>query len=211
MQTRSNTFQPIVSVFHQPELVDAIKEAGKIISVEKGEVLINPGDEIHHIPIVLKGCIRIIRSDDDGNEVFLYHLYPEQTCTMSLTCCQARGKSQIKAIAEDQSILLQIPVEKTSDWNKYPEWKNFIDTNYQNRFSELMQVIDLIAFSNMDKQLLHYIEQRCHASQTKILEITHQEIADELHTHREVISRLLKTMEQKKLVRLSRNSIELSS
>ncbi len=145
----------------------------------------------------------------DAQEVFLYHLYPGQTCAMSLTCCQSGKKSMIKAIAEIDSEILQIPVRLTEDWFKYPEWKAYISNNYNNRFSELLQVIDLIAFNNMDKQLLHYLEERSKALNTRILEITHQEIADELHAHREAISRLLRLMEQKKLVRLGRNNIEV--
>ncbi|MEI6508279.1 MAG: Crp/Fnr family transcriptional regulator [Bacteroidota bacterium] len=195
--------------FREPLLVEEINKSARLKSFEKDEAIMNPGDEILFIPIVLKGSIRILRSDEDGNEVFLYHLYPGQTCAMSLTCCQAGKKSMIKAVAETHTEMLQIPVQLTSDWYKYAEWKAYISSNYNNRFAELMEVIDLIAFNHMDKQLLHYIEERCKAMHTKILDITHQQIADELHTHREAISRLLRTMEQKKLVKLGRNSIEL--
>lgn len=195
--------------FREPLLVEEIYKSARLKSFEKDDTIMNPGDEILFIPIVLKGSIRILRSDEDGNEVFLYHLYPGQTCAMSLTCCQAGKKSMIKAVAENHTELLQIPVQLTSDWYKYAEWKAYISNNYNNRFAELMEVIDLIAFNHMDKQLLHYIEERCKALHTKTLDITHQQIADELHTHREAISRLLRTMEQKKLVKLGRNSIEL--
>ena len=115
----------------------------------------------------------------------------------------------IRAIAEDDTTLLQIPVKLTEDWYRFPEWKAYISNNYNNRFAELMQVIDLIAFQNMDKQLLHYLQQRSRALNTRFLEITHQEIADELHAHREAISRLLRIMEQKQFVKLGRNSIEI--
>lgn len=175
----------------------------------KGEIIINPGDEIIFIPIVIKGSIRIIRQDQNGAEVFLYHLYPGQTCAMSLTCCQSGKKSMIKAIAEDDTEILQISIKLTEDWYKYPEWKAYISNNYNNRFAELMQVIDLIAFQNMDKQLIHYLLERSKALNTRVLDITHQEIADELHAHREAISRLLRIMEQKKMVRLGRNNIEV--
>jgi CRP/FNR family transcriptional regulator len=197
------------SIFSDLNLNAEIEKNAKHKMVEKGAMLIKPGDEIIFIPIVIKGSIRIIRQDLDGQEVFLYHLYPGQTCAMSLTCCQSGKKSMIKAIAESDSEILQIPVRLTEDWYKYPEWKAYISNNYNNRFSELLQVIDLIAFSNMDKQLLHYLEERSKALNTRILEITHQEIADELHAHREAISRLLRIMEQKKLVRLGRNNIEV--
>lgn len=197
------------SIFSDPELNSEIEKNAKRKVIPKGTVLIKPGDEIIFIPIVVKGSIRIIRQDLDGQEVFLYHLYPGQTCAMSLTCCQSGKKSMIKAVAEDDAEILQIPIKQTEDWYKYPEWKAYISNNYNNRFAELMQVIDLIAFSNMDKQLLHYLEERSKALNTRVLEITHQEIADELHAHREAISRLLRTMEQKKMVRLGRNNIEV--
>lgn len=197
------------SIFSDPQLTEEIEKNARSRTFEKGEILVKPGDEIIFIPIVLKGSIRIIRQNEDGSEVFLYHLYPGQTCAMSLTCCQSGKKSIIKAIAEDQTEVLQIPVKLSEDWFKYAEWKAYISSNYNNRFAELIQVIDLISFSNMDKQLLHYLEERSKALNTRVLDITHQEIADELHAHREAISRLLRTMEQKKLVRLGRNSIEV--
>lgn len=197
------------SIFSDPNLKTEIEKYAKHKTFQKGEVLIYPGDEIIFIPLVLKGSIRIIRQDINGAESFLYHLYPGQTCAMSLTCCQAGKKSMIKAIAEDVTEILQIPAIQTEDWFKYPEWKVYISNNYSNRFAELLQVIDLIAFSNLDKQLLHYIEERSKALNTRVLYITHQEIADELHVHRETISRLLRVMEEKKLVRLGRNNIEV--
>jgi CRP/FNR family transcriptional regulator len=197
------------SIFSDPELNGEIEKYARVKQLKKEEVLIKPGDEIVFIPILLKGSIRVLRQDPDGREVFLYHLYPGQTCAMSLTCCQSGKKSMIKAVAEDDSEILQIPVERTESWFKYPEWKAYISNNYNNRFSELLQVVDLIAFNNMDKQLLHYLKERSKAMNTRVLDITHQEIADELHSHREAISRLLRTMEQKNLVKLGRNSVEL--
>lgn len=115
----------------------------------------------------------------------------------------------VKAIAEDETDVVLIPVEQIEDWYKYPEWRSFVNSTYGNRFSELLNVIDLIAFNNLDKQLLHYLQQRTKAVNTNALYITHQEIADELHTHREVISRLLRTMEEKKMVLLGRHTVEL--
>lgn len=197
------------SIFSDANLVAEIEKNGRQKSFHQGEILMNPGQEILFIPIVLKGSIRILRQDINGAEVFLYHLYPGQTCAVSLTCCQSGKKSSIKAVAETDTDILQIPANLTEDWFKYPEWKAYISNNYSNRFTELMQVIDLIAFQHMDKQLLHYLEERSKALNTRVLDITHQQIADELHAHREAISRLLRVMEQKKLVRLGRNSIEV--
>ena len=197
------------SLFTDKELLSEIEKKSRQRAFPKDTIITKPGDEILFVPIVTKGSIRIIRQNNDGQEVFLYHLYPGQTCAMSLTCCQAGQKSMIKAVAEVDTEIVQVPVKLMDEWFRFPEWKMYISSNYQNRFAELMEVIDLIAFNNMDKQLLHYLQERSKALNTRGLELTHQQIADELHTHREAISRLLRTMEQKKLVKLGRNNIEV--
>lgn len=197
------------SLFTDQRLLEEIKNNTRTKLVKKDSAFLLPGDNIVFIPIVKKGVLRIVREDEEGREVFLYHLYPSETCAMAINCCQAGKKSMVKAIAEDDTELLLVPVKMVEDWFKYPEWRMFINSTYSNRFEELIRVIDLIAFSNLDRQILHYLEKRCTATGSKTLTITHQQIADELHTHREAVSRLLRTMEEKKIVRLRRNSIEL--
>jgi len=196
-------------LFTDQRLLSEIKQFARRKIVGKDEVLIRPGERIVFVPIVLCGVLRIVRQDEDGKEIFLYHLYPGQTCAMAINCCQAARISPIKAIAEEETEVLQIPAKVVDDWFKYPEWKTLINSTYGSRFAELLEVIDLIAFNNMDKQVLHYLQQRARATNSSNLQITHQEIADELHTHREAISRLLRTMERKGLVKLGRNTIEL--
>jgi CRP/FNR family transcriptional regulator len=196
-------------IFNDPVLSGEIEKYSRTKLLRKEDVFSNPGDEILFIPIVITGCLRIVRQNEEGKELFLYHLYPRQTCAMALTCCQAGKRNMVKAIAEIDSEILMIPVKMMEDWYVYPEWKAFVSNNYSSRFEELIQVIDLIAFSHMDEQVLHYLKERAKALNTRILDLTHQQIADELHTHREAVSRLLKTMEQKNLVRLGRNNIEL--
>jgi len=197
------------SHFTDPKLLEEIKKFTRTKTIKAGDAFISPGDKIVFVPIVLTGVLRIIRQGEDEREIFLYHLYPGQTCAMAINCCQSAKTSPIKAIAEEETEVLQIPVNLIDDWFKYPEWKNFINNTYSQRFDELIEVIDLIAFSNMDKQVLHYLRERGKAANTKTINITHQQIADELHTHREAISRLLRTMEQKNIVRLGRNTIQL--
>lgn len=197
------------TIFNDPKLQAEIAAYARVKTIERDTVLMSPGDEIVFVPIVQQGVLRIVRQNDEGKEVFLYHLYPGQTCAVAINCCQGKKKSTIKAIAEEDSEMLQIPVNMVDEWFKYPEWKTFINATYGQRFAELLEVIDLIAFSNMDKQVLHYLQERARAAGTNALYITHQIIADELHTHREAISRLLRAMEQKNMLRLGRNTIEL--
>lgn len=200
----------IATLFKDPKLNEEINKYCRHKHLDKDQTMISPGDEILFVPIVMKGAIRIMRQNEEGNEVFLYHLYPGQTCAMALNCCQAGRRSMIRAVTEDVTEIIQVPVNLIDEWSKYPEWRMYINNTYGSRFTEMLSVIDLIAFSHMDKQLIHYLRERAKALNTKALYITHQEIADELHTHREAISRLLRTMEDKKLLKLGRNTIELT-
>lgn len=197
--------------FKDPQLLAEFRKNARHKKFDAGEVIMYPGNKIIYVPIVTKGSIRVLRENDDGKEVFLYHIYPGQTCAMSLNCCRASQTSMIKAVTEDDTEVYMIPAELVDEWFKFREWKEFVNNTYSNRFAELMNVIDLIAFSNMDAQLLHYLQKRAQALNTKALNITHQQIADELHTHREAISRLLRQMEQKNMVKLGRNVIELTT
>ncbi|MBS1526345.1 MAG: Crp/Fnr family transcriptional regulator [Bacteroidetes bacterium] len=198
-----------MTLFTDPKLREEISKHARTKAIRQDDVLISPGDKIFFVPIVQKGVLRIVRQNEDGREIFLYHLYPGQSCAMAINCCQSNRESMVKAIAEDDTEVLQIPVNMVEDWFKYPEWRAFVNNTYGSRFAELLDVIDLIAFSNMDKQVLHYLNQRARAAGSRTIQITHQQIADELHTHREAISRLLRTMEEKNMVRLGRNVIEL--
>lgn len=197
--------------FNSPQLIQEIERVSKINSYDQGEIIFSVGDKISFVPLVVEGSLRIVRQNDDGMEVFLYHIHKGETCAMSLHCCDLDRISLTKAVAEKNAKILKIPVEVLDDWTRIPEWKAFVNNTYSSRFSELLNVIDLIAFNNMDKQLLHYLNERAIAQESNIIKVTHQEIADELHTHREAISRLLRTMEKKKLVVLGRNSIELTT
>ncbi|RYG47293.1 MAG: Crp/Fnr family transcriptional regulator [Chitinophagaceae bacterium] len=201
--------QILHDLFSDKNLVAEITTRSRTKKLVKDEVLIVPGDTLYFIPMVLSGVLRIIREDEKGREVFLYHLYPSQTCAMAINCCQAQKKSMVKAVAEDDTEVLLIPVDLIEQLFKYPEWKSFINNTYGNRFAELIEVIDLIAFNSLDQKILHYLEKKKEANNSPVIAITHQQIAVELNTHREAVSRLLRAMEQKGIVKLGRNTIEL--
>lgn len=173
-----------------------------------GDVILNEGDEIKSVPLLAEGSIRIVRPGDH-HEVYLYHLLPGETCAIAMQCCQANHKSTIKAIAETDCVVYHIPNKQVEEWQRFPQWRNYIFETYSRRFEELLEVIDLIAFGQKDHELLNYLERRARASGNRTLNITHREIAEELHTSREVISRLLRVMDSKGFVRLGRNTIEV--
>lgn len=197
------------SIFQNNELNQELFRVARKKTIQRDELLISTGDEVYFVPFVLDGALRVVRQNNDGKEVFMYHLYSGETCALALNCCQMKRQSMVKIIAEDESQLLMIPIQELENLQKFEEWKLFVHQTYGSRFAELLHVIDLIAFSNMDKQVLHYLQERSKAINTSTLFITHQQIADEMHAQREAISRLLRTMEQKNLVRLGRNTIEI--
>jgi len=191
-------------------LLDAIYQVAIPKVLEAEETVINYGDTIQFMPLLLKGAIKVLRVDEQGNEVFLYHLEKGDTCAMSLTCCLENKKSNIIALAEEITELLLIPVKFLNDWICiYPSWKSFIFNSYNARLEEMLTVIDSLAFMNMDERLLKYLNDKSMVLGTFELVVTHQNIAQELNTSREVISRLLKKMEAKKIIQLSRNKITL--
>ena len=197
------------SLFSDPLLIEEINSKSRRKTLVKDDVLIFPGEVLVFVPIVLTGALRIVREDEEGREVFLYHLYPFETCAMAVNCCQSKKKSMIKAIAEDDTEVLLVPTDLIDQLFKYPEWKTFINNTYSHRFAELIDVVDLIAFNSLDKKILNYLERKKEALHTSVLLITHQQIATELNTHREVVSRLLRTMQERGIVKLGRNTVEL--
>jgi CRP/FNR family transcriptional regulator, anaerobic regulatory protein len=197
-------------IVHNEELLKNIAQHGIYKEVKAGEVMMEYGQFIKSVPLILNGCIKVMRHDEEGRELFLYYLYPGETCAMSLTCCMANQKSEIRAIAEEDSEFIAIPIQYLDQWmNEYPDWKNLVMQTYSTRFRDLLNTIDNIAFRNMDERLEEYLFAKSQATQSKIINITHHEVATELGTSREVISRLLKQMEKKGKIVLGRNKIEV--
>ena len=191
-----------------PKLVDRLLEKGQFLTFESGKTLMEPGQFIKAVPLVLEGSIKIMRMDEDGKELFLYYLEPGETCALSLTCCSASKPSEIKAVIEEKATLLFIPIqvhEQLTD--EFKQWKDFVSTTYQHRFQEMLTVLDAVAFKRMDERLMNYIVTKMKQLKTNELHTTHQEVANELGTAREVISRLLKQLEKKKWIELGRNVI----
>ena len=194
----------------EPELVREITEVGKLEEVPEGHVIMDVGRYITSVPLIVKGSIRVLREDNEGRDLFLYYLKPGDTCAVSLTCCMANEQSSIRAITDEDTTMIRIPVEYIDIWTtKYSSWKNFMMNTYRMRYEELLSTIDSIAFMKMDERLWKFLLDRKVLTESFELHITHQEIADALHSTREVISRLLKTLEKEGKIELGRNKITI--
>lgn len=177
----------------EPELVKEIFSCGTEHAFKQNEIVIDIGQTVKHMPILLDGALKILREDENGEELLLYFLEKGDTCAMSMTCCLGMHKSKIRATAETDGSLLLIPVEKMEAWmSKYASWRNFIIEAYHIRLNEMMDALDSIAFLNLEERLLRYLTEKTEVLNTNEILNTHQEIATEMHTSRVVISRVLK-------------------
>lgn len=194
----------------EPGLIEIIEKESVQKRFAPGEVIMRTGQYIKSTALVLEGQIKIYRENQDGGEFLMYYLGPGQACAVSMICAIQSETSEITAIAEEETEVLLIPVQLMDDlMNKYKSWYQFVIQTYRNRFDELITVVDNIAFKNMDERLEFYLKRYVKNSGKNIIELSHQQIADDLNSSREVISRLLKKMEQQKQVRLNRNMIEM--
>lgn len=194
----------------EPGLINAIEKEAVQRSFNAGDVIMRTGQYIKSTALVLEGRVKIYRENQEGGEFLMYYLGPGQACAVSMICALQSHTSEIMAVAEENSEVLMIPVQLMDDMmNKYKTWYQFVIQTYRNRFDEILSVVDNIAFRNMDERLEFYLKRYVEKTGKKSVEISHQQIADDLNSSREVISRLLKKMEQRNLVKLHRNMIEL--
>jgi CRP/FNR family transcriptional regulator, anaerobic regulatory protein len=193
-----------------PEIREKLSAYGIAKTFAEGDIILNENAYIQAIPIVTSGSIRVMRTDEDGREILLYYIKAGESCIMSFLGGMHHDTSKVKAIAEEETEILFIPVDKVSLLIKeYPEWLDYIFRLYHKRFEELLEVVNAVAFKKMDERLLNFIKKKCELSKSNTLYLTHEQLANELGTARVVVSRLLKQMEDEGLVKLGRNKITL--
>ena len=208
----SQSIPDTYAAIFEKDLVEEIEKTATYKKIAPDTILIDFGDYVKSMPLLLSGAIKVLRVDEKGDELLLYFLEPGDTCAMTMSCCLGHTKSEIKAIAELETELLLIPVQKMEEWTgKYKTWRNFVFESYHSRLQELLNTIDTIAFFNMDNRLLKYLEEKIKISGDNTIRSTHQEIAYDLNTSRVVVSRLLKKLENMKKIELKRNSITIRS
>jgi len=171
--------------------------------------LIREQQYIRSFPIVIEGLIKVCRTDEAGKELLLYYLKAGEVCTVSLICCMDRTRSRVKAVTEEPTSVILVPVENLDQWlTRFQTWKEYVMHSMQQRFDELLETIESMAFMKMDERLEKFFTDRFRSTGAMVYEGSHQQIAHALNSSREVISRLLKQMERKGLVTLSRNRVD---
>lgn len=208
-QTLQSRLRAELPLIQDRALLDKIATVGQITQVKQGTVILDYQQHIRLVPIVLNGIIKVTQEGEEG-DILLYYLAQGSTCPTAFTCCMMDKRSDIKAVAEEDAEILAIPIKYIDEWSRdHIEWKNFIMYSYNIRFKELLSTIDAIAFAQLDQRLIKYLSKKIELTQKKEFQITHKQIALDLNTTREAISRLLKKMEQMGLVKLGRNHISV--
>lgn len=194
----------------EKELLDEIEAKGTIVSAKAGTVILDVGQTVRTMPIILEGSVKVSRTDEEGRELLLYYVNPNESCAMTFTCCMQQRTSEIRAVAEEDVEMLAIPVATMDEWmTKYPTWKSFVMRSVQNRFHELLKTIDQIAFQKLDERLVSYLKEKSKTTGSTLINLSHEQIANEMATSRVVVSRLLKKLETDKKLLLYRNQIKL--
>lgn len=197
-----------------PKLSDKLRaeleKSGTLQMFKSGDVILKENANIRSIPIVMRGSLKVFREEEDGREMLLYYIQPGESCIMSLFGGLHNGTSKVKAVAEENTEILMFPSGKVGEWiRKYPDWIDFILFLYHKRFEELLEIIDEIAFQKTDERVLNWLRKKAINNDTREVYTTHQQIATELGTSREVVSRLLKQLEKEGHIQLYRNKISL--
>ena len=207
---KEKLFHEIFDGVFEQDLLSEITTIAQVYEFKENDIIIDFGQTIKHMPLLLNGAIKIMREDFDMGELLLYYLESGDTCAMTIECCLRSRKSEIRAIAENDVVMALIPVDKMELWlGKYATWRTFIFSSYNRKFFEMLNIIDQIAFMHMDERIYNYLREIARVTRSKIINKTHQEIAYELNSSRVVISRLLKVLEKQGEIKLNRNSIEL--
>ena len=192
------------------QLVNEIIQTGRFLKVRAEQPLIEPGMEAKEMPLVIHGILRVMREDKDGREIFLYYLEGGDACAMSISCCLGTQISEFKVVAEEDATLWMVPMHHIDTWMvKYRSFRKFIFDSYHDRFDEMLNTIDSIAFMNMDERLMKYLLDKKQSTGSFVINKTHEQIAQELNTSRVVVSRLLKKLEREERIELHRNRIEV--
>lgn len=195
----------------EPGLVDILAEIGTLKTFEEGDELMRTGQYFKSTMLIVDGLVKLYREGEEGGEFFVYYIEPGNACALSMVCASQQKTSEVMARALTAGKAIMVPIDKMDELMlKHKSWYYFVLETYRSRFEEILTVVDAIAFKAMDERLEFYLRKQADTLDSTLLNTTHQQIADDLSTSREVISRLLKKMEQREMIKLHRNQIDLA-
>jgi CRP/FNR family transcriptional regulator len=198
------------SPIFEEELIKQILEIGNFDKIKAGELLVDIGDDLTHIPLIFDGAVKVIRQAKEGGELALYYLKPGDTCAISFINCIESKKSVFEAVIESDLEAVFVPVDKIDEWLvKYKSWRRYIIDSYHFRLMGMLESIDDLAFKDLHERLIKYLVEKVNRSNKKTIQITHQEIANDLNTSRVVITRIMKQLQDEGKIISTRNKIKV--
>lgn len=204
------TLDNLLEFSSSPAMREQLSTHGTIKHFKQDDVILNESSHIKAIPIVMKGSLRVMRTEEDGREILLYYIKAGESCIMSFLGGIHHETSKVKAVAEEDVEVLLLPIDRVGLLLKdFPEWLDYIFRLYHKRFEELLEVVNAVAFKKIDERLLNFIHKKAEVTNSKVLSITHEQLANELGTARVVVSRLLKQLEINGTLKLGRNKITI--
>lgn len=205
-----NDLKQIEEFKSSPELVEKLYAHSLQKNYKAGSIILSENAAIRAIPIITKGILKVMRTDEEGKEILLYYIKAGESCIMSFLGGLHNETSKVRAEVEEDAEILFLPVEKVTLFIKeHPQWLDYIFRLYHKRFEELLEVINAIAFKKVDERLLALLKKLTELTHSRSISITHEQLANKLGTARVVVSRLLKQLEEEGAVQLGRNKITL--
>ncbi len=199
-------------LFLDKELVEKIEQEASFMEIPENEGILNMGDYVKVVPLVIKGKIKVMRTDESGKEILLYYINPGESCALSIAAGLNQKKSVAFAVTDSNTQLLAIPIDKLESMiRSFPYLNKYVLELFHQRFNELIDFIDAISFKNIDARLLEYLQKKNDSTNDNFVKLTHKQIAEDLGTAREVVSRLLKQLEKQGKVKNHRGKIEIIS
>lgn len=199
-------------LFHdlEPFLLAELEKESTVWRFSEGEQLMHPGHYLRNMFFITKGLVKVYREDNDGAEFFMYYIKPGQACALSIACTERNEISTVRAVAVEETDAVMVSHIHMEDWlMRYKSWGRFVIDTFRYRLEEVLLAFDNVAFRGLDERIEFYLKRQCRETQSKILTISHQAIANDLNTSREVVSRLLKKLEQHGKIVMHRHAIEV--
>jgi len=210
MENDSSSIRSVYTNVFESSLISELEEKSMLFSASAGQELMKMGQPIKVVPIVLSGILRVSRINDEGQELLLYYVRKGEGCAMTFSCGMMSKPSQVEGSVEEDLTMICIPVNVMEElMQKYPSWKKFVMATIVNEFIDVIKSVDEVTFKKMDDRLVNYLKEKSRITESSLINLSHQQIADDMGTNRVVISRLLKKLENNKRVLLYRNQIKL--
>ncbi len=191
-------------------LLEEIGNIGTLNNFDKNTIVLKENSYVKAIPLLITGLIKIYKEEENGNEVLLYYIKPGETCIVSVMAGEKDKKVRVKGVVEEDCSTILIPKNKLFNLRKnYPNWNLYIYEQFNDKFDEVIEMVKVLTFSNKEKRLEDFLIKKSALNKSKTVNKSHQEIANELGSSREVISRLLKKLEKDGKVKLSLRKIKI--